>query len=172
MMEPITSKNSELVARLYEQYAPEMRLYFSGYTHDMMAAEDMTQELFIKVLALDVVNTDTVKSLLLTIARRMIVTDVRHRDYIQRRMAGMEYTMDRVDNVTAVEHVTCRQIEQYERGRLSVMPVQRSKVYRMFCLEEMSLQDVADVLHLSRRTVENHLYISRKEMKKYMRSII
>jgi DNA-directed RNA polymerase specialized sigma24 family protein len=38
--------------------------------------------------------------------------------------------------------------------------------------EDKSVTDISEELNLSRRTVENHLFISRKEVREYLKQCI
>ncbi|MGM9710257.1 MAG: sigma-70 family RNA polymerase sigma factor [Prevotella sp.] len=162
----------ESIGTIYEKYAHEMTLYFCGYTYDKSEAEDMTQDLFVKVLELDLVTTDTVKNLLMTIARRMIIDDIRHKIFVKRQMEGINYSIEYIDKVTATEVVNCKQIEQCEQRFLQDMPKQRGMIYRLSRYDQMSVKEIAEQLSLNKRTVESHLYVSRREMREYMQKII
>ena len=49
---------------------------------------------------------------------------------------------------------------------------ERKKVYYMNRFMDMSSDDISDKLCLSKRTVENHLFIGRKEIRKYIKECI
>lgn len=66
-------KNRDLVAKMYEEHAEDIKRYLLSYTHDLMKAEDMLHDLFIKVMQLDLITAGTARNLLLTMARRMIL---------------------------------------------------------------------------------------------------
>ena len=72
-------QNRSVVASIYKKYYSDLKQYLVSYTHDVMAAEDMLQDLFIKVMSLDVISEDTAKNLLLVMAKRMIIDDARHK---------------------------------------------------------------------------------------------
>lgn len=48
----------------------------------------------------------------------------------------------------------------------------RRKVYELTRFEENSASDIAVMLNLSQRTVENHLRMGREEVRKYIRQCI
>ena len=52
-------QNQEIVATIYNMYYNDLKLYLLSYTHDVMAAEDMLQDLFLKVMSLDIISLDT-----------------------------------------------------------------------------------------------------------------
>ena len=59
-----------------------------------------------------------------------------------------------------------------EKRRVEFLPSQRRKIYVMNRFEDKSVTDISEELNLSRRTVENHLFISRKEVREYLKQCI
>lgn len=164
--------DKNLVAALYTEYYQDLKLYLMSYTHDEATAEDMVQNLFIKVMGLDLINETTAKSLLFVMASRMMIDDARHRTFMRKLLNGVKQTMSEMDSTSISEKVNCNQIEELEEYRLQHMPNQRATIYRMNRKEELTSAEIAQQLNLSKRTVENHLYISRKEMKEFLRHVI
>ena len=163
--------DKSLIGRLYTQHYQDLKQYLMGYTHDEMDAEDMIQNLFIKVMTLDVLTPETAKSLLFVMASRMIIDDARHRAFVRQLHENVKLTMNAMET-SVFERVSCKQIEELEEGRLLCMAPQRAKVYRMWRHEDLSAAEIAERMQLSRRTVENHLYLSRIEMREFMRKAI
>lgn len=172
MRQVSTNCDMNLIAQLYKRHYHDLKLYVMSYTHDEMSAEDMIQNLFIKVMGLDVLSPKTARHLLFVMASRMIVDDARHKAFVRRLHEGVKLVTERFDSVSEVERLTCKQIEELEEHRLQTMATQRATVYRMWRREELSAGEIAEQLNLSRRTVENHLYLSRKEMKESLRNVI
>ena len=59
-----------------------------------------------------------------------------------------------------------------ERVRLQAMPEQRKLVYILNRFENKTSPEIADELNLSCRTVENHLFLGRREMREFFRNCI
>lgn len=59
-----------------------------------------------------------------------------------------------------------------EQKAVTQLPAQRRKVYELTRFEENSASDIAVMLNLSQRTVENHLRMGREEVRKYIRQCI
>ena len=55
---------------------------------------------------------------------------------------------------------------------VSRLPVRRRKIYELVRFEGEDTTEIAAKLSLSVRTVENHLFISRKEVRNYMKQCI
>ena len=77
---------------------------------------------------------------------------------------------------TSVEDVESRvvanDLEQWEWKKVYLMPFQRRRIYCMSRFGGKSATDIATILNLSSRTVENHLFLGRKEVREYLRMCI
>ena len=85
---------------------------------------------------------------------RQEVTDLRQREKL--RQVQIQYYLDRLP----------------EQERILRLPAQRKKIYAMSRFGHKSSTDISACLGLSVRTVENHLFISRKEIREYMKQCI
>ena len=65
-----------------------------------------------------------------------------------------------------------RLIEEAERAKLATMPPKMAEVYRMARFEELTADEMTERLQISKRTVEYHLYVSRKEMRQTIQKVI
>ena len=153
-------QTSEVVASIYKMYYNDLKLYLLSYTHDVMAAEDMLQDL------------DTAKNLLLVMAKRMIIDDARHKTFVRESERNIAYTMDSLCEQSPAQRVEAADILSFERRHLAQMPAKRARIYEMYKHEELPADKIAEMLALSKRTVETHIYLSTKDMKAYLRKIV
>ena len=164
--------NRGLVDSLYKKYFHDLLQYFLSYTHQLMDAEDMVQNLFVKVMYLDVITLDTARSLLFLMARRMIIDDVRHKAFLAEYEKQWENSMDVMSRDSVARRVEVADILSFEKKHLAEMPKKRAHIYKMYKHEEKTAAEIAKQLHLSKRTVESQIYLSTKDMKAYLRKII
>ncbi len=165
-------QNRKTVASIYRRYYMDIKMYLLSYTHDEMAAEDMLQDLFIKVMSLEVITLETAKNLLLVMAKRMIIDDARHKAFVRESSRDMASDIaSRYEQSPAVR-VEAKDLLQFESLKLANMPKKRANIYKMYKHDEVSADEIALQLNLSKRTVETHIYLSTKEMKQYLRKII
>jgi RNA polymerase sigma-70 factor (ECF subfamily) len=162
----------DIIASVYTQYASDVKRYFLSYTHDVMAAEDMVQDLFMKVMDLDVIAENTTHSLIFVMARRMIIDDARHKAYVHKAKHDLMLTASCYDSYSVVRKMSCDEIRSAEQVALQRMAPKRAEVYGLFRHEELSAKEIASRMGISRRTVETHIYLSTKEVRQEVKKII
>lgn len=147
-------QNRGLVASIYEKYYTDLKQYLVSYTHNVMAAEDMLQDLFLKVMSLDVISEDTAKNLIFVMAKRMIIDDARHKAFVRETEKQMKLSMVGHDCSSVARRVEAADILSFEQRYLAQMPTKRANVYKMYKHEGFSTDEIVEKLQLSKRTVE------------------
>lgn len=172
-MKKDSENKTALITRAYTEMKNDVLSYFTLYTHDVCVAEDMVQDLFLRLLDYtDMIVDETARSFVFTIAKRMVIDDARRQAFIRR--ATSEYKMKAEENKFWRDSysIDCRLIEEMEQAKLASMPPKMAEVYRMARFDELTADEMTERLHISKRTVEYHLYVSRKEMRKTLREAI
>lgn len=165
-------RNWGLVADIYIRYADDLKQYLIGYTHDVMAAEDMLHDLFVKAMSLDVLSEATAHNLLFVMAKRMIVDNARHMAFVRESEKRLRCSMTAMDSSSLARRIEAADILSFESRHLARMPKKRACIYKMYKHENMTADEIARELNISRRTVESHIYLSTHDMKKYLENII
>lgn len=161
------------IAEIYKMCFDDVKNYFTWYTHDEMLAEDMAQELFIKLMGYEaMIVEDTVRSFIFTIAKRMVVDDARHREFVRRSTQAYILDMESERFWQACETLECRQIAEMEITAISHLPKRMAQVYSMTRFYGKTSQELAEELGISKRTVEYHLFVSRKEVRSMLKKVI
>ena len=152
------------IETIYRTFSQDVLSYFMSYTHDLMAAEDMLHDLFLKLMKLDVVSLATAKSLLFVMASRMITDHARHRAYVRQyhKYARIENSDTVISNVE--NQIDANRLRLLESQCLSEMKETSATIYHMKFQEERSAKEIALFLGMNQRTVEGHIYQSRKLM--------
>lgn len=165
-------KSTQFVADSYVSYHRSVYFYISNKINNQEDAEDLSHDVFLRLMDYkEMLRPDTVKHFIFTIARNLVY------DYLRHYYKGQEvntylyeeavtYTNDTESRVIADDLLVC------ERQKVRNLPFQRGRVYAMSRFEQKSVADISQELNLSRRTVENHLSIGRKEVRAYIRKCI
>lgn len=166
-------KHNILIAEIYNTYLNDVKQYFTCCTHDEMQAEDMAQELFIKLMNYeDLILKETAKSFVFTIAKRMVVDYARHKVFVRRATQGYMLKMQEEKFWQDSDTLECRQISEMERNAIGRLPKKMARVYSLTRFDGKTSQELAEELNISKRTVEYHLLVSRKEIRKMLKKAI
>lgn len=160
--------NRKVVADVYERCYDDLKRYITSYTHDVMATEDMIQDLFLKLLSVDIITEHTANHLVFVMAKRMMIDDARHKAFVRRQKKEMKQSLTLYDDFSAVAKIAHDEVAAFETRFLNGMAPKRAQIYKMYRHDEMTSQEIADKLNISKRTVEAHIYLSTKEMRKKM----
>ena len=164
-------QNRDLVASVYEKYYTDFKQYLVSYTHDMMAAEDMLQDLFVKVMGIDMISDDTAKNLLFVMAKRMIIDDSRHKAFVRESEKQMRLSMSSSMDNNMERRVEAADILHLEKVHVESMAPKRASIYKMYRHDGFSPCEIAKLLHLSKRTVDTQIYLATKDVKSYLRQL-
>lgn len=167
-MKDITLTSTQLISNSYMSYHHSVYQYIYYKINSREDAEDLSQDVFLRLMEYkQMLRPDTVKCFILTIARNL-VTDYLRRYYKKQEMTS--YMYDNCCNSTndMEERIIVDDLLVHEKYRVSLLPSQRQKIYVMNRFEDKTAFDISNELGLSRRTVENHLLISRREVRDYM----
>lgn len=166
------AKNRKQLAVAYRKYYVDLCQYFIFYTHNKMSAEDMVQDLFLKVMAIDLIRRDTVKNLLFVMARRMIIDDARHKAFVRQAKEKLQDDVAWYDVISPLNKLETTDILSLLDRHLTMMAPRRACIYRMYHKDEFSSKEISEKLNISQRTVETHLYYASKDMKCFLKEII
>lgn len=165
-------KTSKLIADSYERYRYSVYLYINNKVNNKEEAEDLSQDVFVRLMDYkQMLRSDTVKYFIYIISRNL-VNDYLRRYYKKQEITSYMYDMAKVTYDEVESYIVADDLLVWEKRRIALLPQQRRKIYVMSRFEDKSVTDISEELNLSRRTVENHLFISRKEVREYLKQCI
>ena len=136
---------------------------------DEAESKDVVSDVFASMLSGKVLmRADNAKAFLLASVRHRCLNVLQHKQ-VQERFARLltEYA-DTLDcNNTAEEQMQMEELMRYVRDNLS--PLEQN-VFRLRYLREMTCQEVAEAVSVSRQTVHTHLKQSVERIRKYFNS--
>ncbi len=171
-MENRIKLSDRLITEYYEEYRQSVFFYICRRIENRSDAEDLTQDAFLRLLEYRMmIRRDTLKYFLFTIVRNLL-NDYLRRYYKRQEIDRYLYDTLPVTTVEPESRMVADEIRKLESRRVSALPEQRRKVYIMSRFQDKSAEDIAEELKLSQRTVENHLFISRREVREFIRRCI
>lgn len=175
-MKETINLHKQLISEIYAKYYDEVQHYFMKYTCTLgssdavMQAEDMTQDLFAKLMGYEaMIVAETAKSFVFTIARRMVIDHARHMQFVRRATQAWVHDNEQDRFWQESETLECKQIKEMEMCKVRTLPRKMAQVYEMSRFEELSCKEIAERMNISKRTVESHLLTSRREVRKSLR---
>lgn len=171
-MENCIKLSDRLITEYYEEYRQSVFFYICRRIENRSDAEDLIQDAFLRLLEYRMmIRRDTLKYFLFTIVRNLL-NDYLRRYYKRQEIDRYLYDTLPVTTVEPESRMVADELRRLESRRVSALPEQRRKVYIMSRFQDKSAEDIAEELNLSKRTVENHLFISRKEVREFIRQCI
>ena len=172
IMETTAYTSDNIITRSYEEYHQVILNYITYRIAHRYEAEDLTQDVFVRLMDYkQMLRPDTVKYFLFTIARNL-VTDYIRRYYKKQEIDSYLYDVTVTSSNDTEEKILADDLASIERRQLTIFPEQRRVVYILSRYEDKTSTEIAEELHLSRRTVENHLFLGRREMREFFKKCI
>ncbi len=132
-------------------------------------SKDVVSEVFASLLSgSTIVRADNTRVFLLASVRHRCLNVLQHKQVKERFARLLTEDADTLisDNL-AEEQMQMEELMRYVRDNLSPM---EQNVFRLRYLREMTCQEVAEVLNVSRQTVHTHLRQSVEKIRKYFNS--
>ena len=136
---------------------------------DEAESKDVVSDVFASLLSgSTIVKADNAKAFLLASVRHRCLNVLQHKQVLERFARLLtEGTDTPVSDNTAEEQLQMEELMCYVRDNLSPM---EQNVFRLRYLREMSCQEVAEALNVSRQTVHAHLKQTVEKIRKYFNS--
>ena len=164
------------VGLLVEQYGDSIYRYCRGITFTLEDAEDLYQQTFLKAFELHkkISLQNNPKAYLMSIAASLWKN---HKSKYARReriaptissdMEGVQ--IESLDSGTdLLEQLVKEEQLAYLRECVNRLPEKQQKVIQLFYAGELSLEEVAKVLHIPKGTVKSRLHKAKEQLRKEM----
>lgn len=152
---------------IYNRYSGVLWSFLSKLHIEQQDIEDIIQQTFVKLWEkreqLD--SDQSLKSYLITIAKNDIYNKIKHQII---RKKHQEYV---IHFQSKEVQATSSELTEILYCILDRLPEKRREVYEMSRIKGYSNQEIADILGISKSTVENHINNSSAYVKKILRTL-
>ena len=160
-----------IITNYYAQHRGEIVDFIAVRLTDADEAEDMVQDLFLRLLrGHQLITPVTLPCLVYTMARHSIA------DYYRRRRVREEfehYLIKNTDSIGEMESViSARQLMERMERTLARLPEACGRIYRLHIYDGLKVSDIAQQLALPYKQVENRLGQARKMVRQQLRSCV
>jgi RNA polymerase sigma-70 factor (family 1) len=156
----------EAFKHIYDTYWPKLYGYVYNRLKSKEAAEEIIQEVFFtlwrKHKALEV--THSLSAYLFTAVKYQLL------NYIKAASIRQNYTQhflrsEKITDNSNEEQVNANDLKKTMDKAVAMLPEKCQQVFRMSRHEQLSIRDIADALHISHKTVENHLTKALRQLR-------
>lgn len=172
LMKQIAAGDERAFQRLFDMYYPQVRGFVLSFVKNVDDTEDIVQSVFIHLwqkrdLLAEVINPS---AYLYRMGRNAMMNFLSKKKYEaqplslganQSRSSGAtpQDLLEMQDTKLLIDMVVCN------------MPTQRKQVYEMSRKEGLSNDEIAQRMKLRKKTVENHLNLALKELRKVLKCL-
>ena len=167
--------NNQLLSNYYSMHRDELVSFIAVRTLDAIEAEDIVQDIFLRLLhGQQLITPQTLPALIYTMARHAVS------DYYRRRRVCEEYehylrpsalspqpSVDDTESIFSAQQL----MERMERS-LARLPKACCEIYRLHIYDGMKVSDIAQELSLPYKQVENRLGQARKAVRQQLRECV
>lgn len=168
-MKSIGNKNRTIIGQSYERVRHEIFTIFRQVGIDITTCEDLVQDVFVKIMALDIIIEDQLKGLAVTIAYQKRIDYLRRRFYIKKANADLAWLMERSYTHSESEINDILQVELKAINNMSDMDC---TIYKMIRFEEKTADEIVLTTGLSKRAIESRIYRTRNLVRNAVRQAI
>lgn len=154
----------------YITHRDELLVYASSRLGNSVEAEDLVQNVFLRLLTSDRMITEvTLPALVYTIARNLITDFYRRRthfDDYEHYLKNTDSIEESAESILSIRDIT----EQLERG-LARVPENCREIYRLHIYGGMKVAEISQRLGEGYKSVEHRLGTARKAVRQQLRGI-
>lgn len=157
---------------IYLHYVTPVKNFLRTLTRSEEDAKGITQNVFMTLWEKrETVDPErNISSFLYTIARNLALKHFEHNKVIEKYAISVTHWQDA--DIAADEILIGREKELLIEIAISRMPAQRRTVYTMSRIEQLSNDEIAKMLNISKNTVENHLTLALKDLREVLAGFI
>ena len=168
-METIQAKNREIIGKTYQKVRMEIFTIFRQACIAEDTCEDLVQEVFMKILSLDVILEDQLKGLAVKMAYQKRIDYLRHRACKNKVHDALGWQMERSYTNMDAE---VNDILRVEMNTIKCMSEKDAQIYCMTRFEEKTADEIVLETGLSKRAVESRIYRTRIMVREQVRQAI
>lgn len=163
------NKGEKIFRQLYDRYKNRLYGYILTIVHATDAAEEITQEVFIKLwLHRDKLEDLTHSEIyIFTMARNKTLNYLRKAANNKRLLRELQSHMKQETN-NVDEQMKFSEHQKLIEEALNQLSPQRSLVFRLSRYQGLDHEEIAQKLHLSKNTIKNHLVAALNFIRTYL----
>lgn len=167
----LSTQRKDLINDIYTKYNKNVYLYVLARIKDKDEAEDLTQDIFLRLMMKGyMIDPHSISSFIFVMARNVVNDYYRMMGKRQRRDDYFSYVSD-TEYEDCDAKINIFNILELENQQMEKMSPACKQVYYLSRFKEMSSMEIADAMNIELHSVNNFLYNSRRKMREYIKKI-
>jgi len=161
-------KNVKIFEKYFLQNYPRVKGFAIKILKNEEDAEDVAQDIFIKIWNQpEIWSSDQYSSsYIYTMTKNHIFNLLKRRQLEQKYQEHAMYVKDTPDFTPNFEKdLYSKELKLMYKMKIDQMPEQRRRIFKLSRFSGKSNQEIAELLNLSIRTVERHIYLALNDLK-------
>lgn len=165
----LLNAQKDLLKKVYVERRGQIMGYIRKRIGLVAESEDLTQEVFLRLIERPALLVqETLTRYIYATARNLVI------DYLRRHASSrraQEYFAQHAPHATRCteEQIAANELEALEAESIRQMSPRKAEIYLLYIHENQPIDQIASTLGLSRRTVENHIFSARIEVRDALR---
>ena len=158
--------------KVFTAFYPKVHAFASGFLKNSHDADDVCQTIFIKLWTHREALTGVrdLDAYLYTIAKRTVLNH-----FASHKATTIDILAIRnikADNPSAQELIEAQDLQLLISMIVENMPLQRQTVYKLSREQGLTNDEIAERMHLQKKTVENHLNLALRDIREVLKILI
>ena len=171
LFDKIRGGNAKAFEYAFRKFSPRLEAFAQKYTNDTNEAEDIVQDVFLKLWDKQVFRLpeNDLKRILYVSVRNACLDYLRRMNIEQEVIdhRALQLKLDELDFFEASDELFMREdLLELLMKKIAELPERSQEIFRMSYIEGLKAAEIAERLNLSVRTVENLLYRSLLHLRK------
>ncbi|MCD0488184.1 RNA polymerase sigma-70 factor [Pedobacter sp. MC2016-14] len=151
---------------VYNHYHRKVYQYAYSYLKNKEQSEEILQDTFLNIWAnIEKLNEKLpFEPYLFTICHREVLDAFRKMATANKLKANLVKTNTEIDNHTENE-ILLSDLRRFSETAIAKLPKQQQAVFQLSKLEDLSYEEIAQRLNISKNTVKNHLIVALKTLR-------
>lgn len=162
LLKGLAEGNEKAFREVFEHYYPKVKCFLGQFIHNEEDARDLAQNIFIKIWLQRGLLSEirSFGAYLYTMCRNAAV------DYGRTHKVKIPLTEGNEGEYESESEFFAKETEIQVANIIKGMPEKRRRIFIMSRLEGKSHEEIARQLGIARKTVENHIHLALKELRK------
>ena len=170
LLKEVSNGNEKAFRTLYDAYFNHLSAYIFKLCKSEIATEEIVQDIFVKIWVNRAAfgHVDTPEAYIFSMARNKTI------DYLRRlakesNLIGVLEEQIAASNNDIEEKLNAEELRRLIEEALEQLSLQKRKIFQLSRNEGLSHDEIAEVMHLSKSTVKNHLSETLQHVREHLR---